>query len=220
MLPKVPAILTAIACVPTLFGFHDLAWAQSDSVFVPQAQPVPSQPRAAPKSVAPRATKQEPKAAPGLATKGPMPQGASSISETYGDWTLNCRVDNEAKVCTLSQTQVNKETGQRAFAVELRTLKGGAGEGTILMPFGLKLDSGANLKLDDKDLEPRLRFSTCLAQGCLLPVSFPSNGMAALRSATTFKVDAVNASNSQAISFSVSLNGFALALDRALQLSS
>lgn len=42
------------------------------------------------------------------------------------------------------------------------------------MPFGLKLEAGAILKLDDKDLGQGVRFSTCVPQGCLLPVSFPS----------------------------------------------
>jgi hypothetical protein len=41
------------------------------------------------------------------------------------------------------------------------------------MPFGLNLDAGAALKLDGKDLGKGLRFSTCLPQVCLLPVSFP-----------------------------------------------
>jgi hypothetical protein len=40
--------------------------------------------------------------APG-ATVGALPNQASAISETYGDWTLNCGTDKGAKFCTLSQ---------------------------------------------------------------------------------------------------------------------
>jgi len=156
--------------------------------------------------------------APG-ATVGALPNQASAISETYGDWTLNCGTDKGAKFCTLSQAQVNKE-GQRAFAVELRTSKDGSSEGSILMPFGLKLDAGVILRLDDKDIGQGLRFSTCLAQGCLLPVSFPSAGIDAIRNARTFTVGALNMSNNQLVTFNVSLNGFAVALDRAVQVVS
>lgn len=156
----------------------------------------------------------------GDAKGGPLPNGASSISETYGDWTVNCGADKGAKFCTLTQAQINKETGQRAFAIELRTSKDGAGQGTILMPFGLKLETGVVLKLDDKDFAQGLRFSTCLAQGCLLPVSLASAATDAVRKAKSLTVGALSASNDQPVTFNVSLNGFGSALDRAMQLVS
>jgi invasion protein IalB len=194
--------------------------AEPNAVFIPQAQPGQAKPatparKAAPKAAPPQYTGTVP---PG-ATVGALPNHATAISETYGDWTLNCGTDKGAKFCTLSQAQVNKE-GQRAFAVELRTAKDGSSEGTILMPFGLKLEAGVVLRLDDKDIGQGLRFSTCLAQGCLLPVSFPSAGTDAIRQARTFTVGALNVSNNQLVTFSISLNGFATALERAVQVVS
>jgi invasion protein IalB len=151
-------------------------------------------------------------------TSAQLPNGASSITETYGDWTIACGIENGLKLCTLSQAQGNKETGQRSFAIELRTPSDGKTEGTILMPFGLKLEAGAILKLDDKDLGQGVRFSTCVPQGCLLPVSFPSVATDAMRKGKTLVVAALNLSNGQAVTFNVSLNGFAAALDRTIQL--
>ncbi|WP_245322604.1 invasion associated locus B family protein [Bradyrhizobium valentinum] len=148
---------------------------------------------------------------------GALPNGASQLSETYGDWTLNCSTG--AKACTLSQALVNKE-GQRAFMIELRVAKEGASEGTILMPFGLKLEAGVLLKLDGQDMGQGLRFSTCVAQGCVLPVTFPIAGMNAIRNGKALAVDALNMSDGQLMTFSVSLNGFAVAVDRAIQLAS
>ncbi|NOJ47668.1 invasion associated locus B family protein [Bradyrhizobium sp. WSM 1744] len=196
---------------------------EPNAVFIPQAQPRQAKSATAPaRRPAPKAAGQDQAqatvAAPG-ARVGALPNGASAISEIYGDWTLNCSTDKGAKVCTLSQAQVNKE-GQRAFAIELRIAKEGASEGTILMPFGLKLDAGVILKLDDKDLGHGLRFSTCVAQGCLLPITFPSAGMNAIRNAKAFAVGALSVSNGQAVTFNVSLNGFAVAVDRAIQLAS
>lgn len=196
--------------------------AEPNAVFIPQAQPGQAKPatpaRKPAHKPAPQNQQQTGTAPPG-ATVGALPNHATAISETYGDWTLNCGTDKGTKFCTLSQAQVNKE-GQRAFAVELRTAKDGSSEGTILMPFGLKLDAGVVLRLDDKDIGQGLRFSTCLAQGCLLPVSFPSAGIEAIRQAKTFTVGALNVSNNQLVTFSISLNGFAVALDRAVQVVS
>jgi invasion protein IalB len=95
-----------------------------------------------------------------------LPNGASSINETYGDWTVNCRLLEGQKQCLLLQAQGDTQTKQRIFEIQLRTPKDGKTDGTILMPFGLKLDSGAILSLDDKDLGQGLHFSTCTAACC------------------------------------------------------
>ena len=192
----------------------------SGSVFVPQAHPSPpKKPTAPARQAAPQAASQshvQTSNAPG-AQIGALPNGASQLSETYGDWTLNCSTG--MKACTLSQALVNKE-GQRAFLIELRVARDGASEGTILMPFGLKLEAGVLLKLDDKNLGQGLRFSTCVAQGCVLPVTFPIAGMNAIRHGKALAVGALNMSDGQLMTFSVSLNGFAVAVDRAIQLAS
>lgn len=155
-------------------------------------------------------------AADGVVRTVQLPKGASAISETYGDWIVKCLLDGGAKLCTLSQTQVSKETNQQIFAIELLPRDGKA-EGNILMPFGLKLDTGAVVKLDGKDLQ-QARFSTCTAQGCLLPVSFPTVVTDTMSKAKTLTVAAQNINNGQAVVFNVPLNGFAAALERTIQL--
>lgn len=87
------------------------------------------------------------------------------------------------------------------------------------MPFGLNLDAGAILKLDDEDLGKGLRFSTCVPQGCLLPVSFPTVATDAMRKAGKLTAASLNLSSGEAITFNVSLNGFGAALDRLVQLA-
>lgn len=78
----------------------------------------------------------------------------------------------------------------------------------------------SSLPADGYGIGEGLRFSTCMAQGCLLPVSFPSAGMEAIRHARTFTVGALNVSNNQLLTIGISLNGFAVALDRAVQVVS
>ncbi len=114
-------------------------------------------------------------------TSALLPNGASSISESYDDWTFSCRIESGAKLCAISQSQGNRQTGQRAFMIELHTPKGGKTDGTILMPFGLKLEDGAILQLDDKDLDKGLRFSTCVPEGCLLPIALSTEATDAMK---------------------------------------
>jgi invasion protein IalB len=154
----------------------------------------------------------------GVAPAAQLPNGASAITETYGDWIVRCVIDNGVKLCTLSQTQSTKDNGQRIFAIELLP-RDGKVEGNMLMPFGLKLDAGAILKLDGEDLE-QARFSTCTAQGCLLPVSFPSVVTDTMSKAKTLTVAAQSVNGGQPVIFNVPLNGFAAALDRTIQLGS
>ena len=78
---------------------------------------------------------------------------------------------------------------------------------------------GAVVKLDGKDLE-QTRFSTCTAQRCLLPVSFPTAVTDTMSRAKTMTVAAQNLNTGQAVVFTVPLNGFAAALERTIQLAS
>nr|WP_236000081.1 invasion associated locus B family protein [Bradyrhizobium uaiense] len=81
-------------------------------------------------------------AADGVVRAVQLPKGASAISVTYGDWIVKCQLDGGAKLCTLGQTQLSKETNQQVFVIEL-IARDGKAEGNILMPFGLKFDAGA-----------------------------------------------------------------------------
>jgi invasion protein IalB len=148
-----------------------------------------------------------------------LPNGASAVNEVYGDWTVDCRITDGQKLCVLSQSQGDSRTNQRVFAIELRAPKDGRAEGTILMPFGLKLENGAVLKLDQKDLGQGLRFSTCVPSGCLLPISFPTVATDAMKGGKTLTAAALNLSNNDVVSFNIALNGFGPALDRLGQLA-
>jgi invasion protein IalB len=147
-----------------------------------------------------------------------LPNGATSISESYGDWTVDCRIAEGRKLCIVAQSQGDNRSGQRVFAIELRSPREGRSEGTILMPFGLRLENGAVLKLDDKDLGQGVRFSTCIPAGCLLPISFPAAATDALKGGQRLTVAALNLSTGEPVSFNISLNGFPAAFARVIAL--
>jgi invasion protein IalB len=147
-----------------------------------------------------------------------LPGGASSLSETYQDWRVACIQQGTAKKCMMSQVQT-QQNGQRILAIELNALNGNVVSGTLALPFGLALDSGATLQIDDKPAMQPLHFRTCVPSGCLIPVTFDVRMLATLRSGTALKVKTVAAEGGAAADFSISLKGFATALDRVGVLS-
>lgn len=129
---------------------------------------------------------------------------------------MKCSIQQNVKRCAVSQQQMDPRSQQRVLAIELQP-KSDKAEGVLLLPFGLTLDKGVTLKLGgDADLGA-LRFSTCLPQGCVVPLSFDSKALGAIKKAAVLRIDGV-ADGGPAQSFSVSLKGFGPALDRAITL--
>ena len=140
-----------------------------------------------------------------------LPGGASSLQETYQDWSLSC-LSTPQVVCTISQQQTQQD-GRRVLAVELQNTSGEAVSGTLVLPFGLHLDLGTTLQIDDAAALKPLRFSTCLPAGCLVPLSFDAKTVAALRAGSMLHVKAQSI-DARELTFSISLKGFASALER------
>jgi invasion protein IalB len=150
-----------------------------------------------------------------------LPGGASSIDESYRDWRVGCAQQGTAKRCALSQV-LARQDGQRVLAVTIDAPQGqGQGKtvtGALVLPFGLALDAGAALQIDDKPALPPLRFRTCLPAGCVAPLSFDAAAVAMLRAGTSLKVTAT-ADGGGPTQFAISLAGFGPALDRAAALA-
>lgn len=146
-----------------------------------------------------------------------LPNGASSLQETYQDWQVSCQVIDNAKRCALSQQQV-QQNGQRVLAVELQQTRDGKLNGSLILPFGLLLDQGVTLAIDDKSPGQPLRFRTCLPGGCLVPLSLEPAMLTNLRAGATLKIQATSA-DGPAIPLALSLKGFAAAADRLKALS-
>lgn len=144
-----------------------------------------------------------------------FPGGAQSVSETFQDWRVVCAVQQNAKRCSISQQQVDNRNRQRILLTELQP-KGDRVEGPLFLPFGLFLEKGVVLKLGDADIAT-LRFSTCLPQGCVVPLAFDQRVLAQLRKADALRITAANDAG-QPQNFSLSLKGFGPALDRAAAL--
>ncbi len=150
-----------------------------------------------------------------------LPGGATSLNETHGDWTIACSTLAEGVRCAVSQVQISSESRQRVLTVELTATEGGnAASGTLVMPFGLALEQGVVLSIDESEVLPPLRFSTCLPTGCLVPLAFNQDAITATRAGTALKAKAAANGSGQEVSFSIPLSGLTSALARAAELTS
>jgi len=152
-------------------------------------------------------------------TAAPLPNGAGSLTESYQDWVVACQAQaNNVTSCVMRQVQSNSQTNQNVLTVELRNSAGGKVEGALLMPFGLALAKGVVLKIDEA-AAGGLAFSTCLPQGCLVPLSFDGAQVAKLKTGAVLNISATGQAQAQPVELKVSLKGFPTALNRITELT-
>ncbi|MFC7396478.1 invasion associated locus B family protein, partial [Chelatococcus sp. GCM10030263] len=137
-----------------------------------------------------------------------------------GDWTVSCALVTQngapGKVCVLAQQQTTGQSGQRVLAVELRPREQTV-EGTLVLPFGLDLDKGVALQVDDGPALTPLRFRTCLPGGCIVDLAFDAKTLPLLRKGSSLKIKTI-ADRGKETQLAVSLKGFPSALDRTTAL--
>ena len=193
--------------------------AEPEAASAPAAKPKPKpKPKAEPMpaAAAPEASgKSSVKVAPGSA---PWPTGATSVSESYGDWTVSCVKPQDRPACIVVQSQGDSKTGQRKFGFELSTPKDGRSEGVVLMPFGLSIEAGIAFKLDEQNLGKGAPYTSCSAEGCMVSISFPTLATDGMRTAKTLTVTGQKANSTEAAPVTVPLAGFPAAFDRAVAL--
>lgn len=154
----------------------------------------------------------------GAQTSGALPGGANSLEETFENWVVACVEQGAGKRCALSQQQADQQSHQRVLAIELTASSPDGVAGTLLLPFGLALDNGVTLQIDDAPAGAPLRFRTCLPGGCLVPLAFDVVKAAALRKGANLKVNATADGGKDAV-FTISLKGYPAALDRMIALA-
>lgn len=176
----------------------------------PKPKPPASKPAAKPAAA--------PAPAP-AAAHAAWPNGASTVSESYGDWTMTCTRPSEKVTCIVAQSQGDSQTGRRKFGLELQSPNDGRSEGIVLMPFGLSIEAGVSFKLDEQALGKGAPYSMCVSDGCLVPISFPTLALDGMRNAKTLLVTGQKSSGSEPATITVPLQGFPQALDRAVALS-
>jgi invasion protein IalB len=145
-----------------------------------------------------------------------LPGGASSLQETYQNWQVVCTQRESAKQCVMSQQQVSRQNQQRVLLVELTPAKDKL-EGVLILPFGLALERGASLQIDDAAAGQPLQFRTCVPAGCVVPLSFDARTIATLQRGAALKIKVVS-DGGEDTPLSVPLKGFTEAYSRVTAL--
>jgi invasion protein IalB len=149
---------------------------------------------------------------------GLLPGGATALSETFNDWQVVCAVQGATKRCAAKQEQISQQNKQLVLAVELIPVATeDKVDGVALLPFGLALDSGVTLQVDESPAATPRRFRTCVPGGCVLPLSFDAHTLAQLRAGSVLKAK-VAIDGGQDATLSISLKGLSAALDRTAAL--
>lgn len=221
MLPCRPSLASLLVLSLFLAG---PARAQEEPAGEAPAEAPASKPahKPAPRRPAPKpapAPKAEAAPAAVTASTGAWPNGASAVSEVYGDWTISCTRENEKRQCQLSQAQGVAQTGQRRFSIELNAPQDGRSNGLMLMPLGLSIEPGVTFKLDDATLGKGAPYTSCVQAGCIVPISFPTVATDAMKTAVNLRVTGTKP-NGDPETITVPLAGFAAALARMNQLLS
>jgi invasion protein IalB len=141
----------------------------------------------------------------------------TALSETFGDWMVNCQAAPDAKkrVCQMVQQQVDSKTGQNVLMIALGApdVKTGASSSTLVLPFGLDVTKGVQIKVDDTDLA-RATVSTCLPQGCIAPVTLDSKALAAMAKGKQAVINMTAFGAGKDVTGNISLKGFSAASAR------
>lgn len=148
--------------------------------------------------------------------------------ETHGDWQLRCgnvptgpaqgnNPPPQRKMCVISQEQTNQDAKQRVMAVEMIP-DGQEVQATFILPFGLSLQKGVNLRIDNGTASGTLPFRTCLPIGCILPIRFDQKLAGDLRKGSKLNVT-VTSDAGEEVTLAFSLSGFTKAINRAAELS-
>lgn len=148
-----------------------------------------------------------------------FPGGASALSETHGDWTLVCGLEEDARVCVLTQSLASGSSGQRVLTVELEPAAEGAIAGSLMLPFGLLLADGVRTQVDAVTIGDTIAFSACYDNGCLADFTLDAPAADLLRRGGSLRLLATVADSGENVTLTVSLAGVSSALDRARALT-
>ncbi len=142
------------------------------------------------------------------ARAGGLPGGATSLTETYDAWQLTCVDQDAAVTCAMTQAQIDSDSGQQLLAIEVRPDGAGGLAGALVLPFGLALSQGITLGVEDQATTVALGFSTCLPAGCLVPLGFAADSLAALGNAGQLNITATINDSGDPINLNISMQGF------------
>nr|3DTD_A Chain A, Invasion-associated protein B [Bartonella henselae]3DTD_B Chain B, Invasion-associated protein B [Bartonella henselae]3DTD_C Chain C, Invasion-associated protein B [Bartonella henselae]3DTD_D Chain D, Invasion-associated protein B [Bartonella henselae]3DTD_E Chain E, Invasion-associated protein B [Bartonella henselae]3DTD_F Chain F, Invasion-associated protein B [Bartonella henselae]3DTD_G Chain G, Invasion-associated protein B [Bartonella henselae]3DTD_H Chain H, Invasion-associ len=152
-------------------------------------------------------------------TVATLPNGASSLTETYGLWSINCGIQEGKKVCFMHRQEVNDQN-RVVVAMSVVLNADGVVSGNLTVPFGILVSKPVRLQVDEGKAVIETGIRTCVPAGCIVPIVFDKNYVAALRAGKHLKLAMTIAAPGEPPlnDLFVQLNGFSNALNRLIAL--
>jgi invasion protein IalB len=150
-----------------------------------------------------------------------LPGGASSLRESYGDWSVTCGIveqgeaKTKVKTCSITQEVHEAKSNQRLMSAQIVPAAGNTAAVTLVLPVGVSLADGAALKVDQNPDVRKLPFKTCLPAGCIALGTLDAKALAAMRPGQAWQINIRASGDNKNMSLAFSLKGFANAYDRA-----
>lgn len=152
--------------------------------------------------------------------------GPSSFSETYGNWTVRCAVeekqeDESRRQCAMEQRFIwqDPKSGQRQPLLTVTLVPSpspGKGlEAVVVTPFGLQFKSGLRLRADEAP-STVLAFDTCFPSGCVARAPLSQIMIESFRAGVVLHVEAEPVAGGEPFRLEGSLQGFTGAIERLL----
>lgn len=146
-----------------------------------------------------------------------LPNGASSLSESYQAWSLSCATIKGANRCAVQQQVWNVKPRQRLLSISFQP-EGMQMRGTALVPFGVDLSKGFTILADGSPAGEVFPFSTCLPEGCIVPLDLSAVTLKKMEKAEKLEIS-INAIGGREMKFPLSPKGLEEAMKRATSLT-
>jgi invasion protein IalB len=147
----------------------------------------------------------------------PVPNSPQVTTATYGDWTLRCTVQTDAKTksCEISQAiQIQGQAepfAQFGYAIAAQTKEK---RFVVVVPNNVSFTTLATIKANEKDLKATsLTWRRCLPVGCIAEGSLTDTALAQFRAQAEKGVLQFHDGSDRVINVPLSLRGFSQAAD-------
>lgn len=142
-----------------------------------------------------------------------LPNGATSLNESYHDWELSCQVKDDKSLCSVMQKAFDRKTRQRLYSIQFQVTRNQV-RGVALLPFGLDLNRGMTLVTDGLPVGDIYPFATCMPEGCIVPLDLDDGQFEGLEKSKNSALSFTTLSG-RTMKFPLSTSGLADALARA-----
>lgn len=133
----------------------------------------------------------------------------------YKDWGYKCETPKgfDQKICFIFQRISNKENNKKIADITIAySPKADKPIMVVVLPLGVLLPAGIQLKIDQGDEAARAQFVQCIQDGCQARLELDSKLIKKMKSGNKLRVAFFTPLKKQ-LAFPVSLNGFTAAIN-------